>query len=424
MDKVLQRVGRFLGEKFALIDRVYLKKGELPKQTGRNSGVVDGYVDMLPPRPVKGDRYVIRPDSPMLFKGIYYLNFGRNREDRVFKIIGDSEAKAVGTNREASVSGAGVETGKIAVSAGGTLRVMVAAATDRRKMNGVVDEYNGAGILVKTGVLGDNGYFHAEYRVSAETQRVVLRVTGTGSISNIKVWEACGLANHGCVYCWDGLAWREERVMQGVLLGVKGKGYGLVPEEKQFREVCMVSVPKLEIASGVFSGIKKINLRQEVNGEYEVRLFVKRRRLCKAKKEAKALAKNKYWECLEKRKHHVRYTVQWYQPLNVPLSRRFRTTTGCVSLDYSWGDLVRLVFTKAGQISGKTNVVADKYYPSTGLYCRSKHKNRKESDYADYALCLAKKVGGKWIEGEKSYFRIRQFKKVSMEETVCVRVLN
>lgn len=427
MDNILGFVGRFFGEKIALLDKIYAKKGEVGA-VDRGVNFINGYSDALPPRPVLGDKYVIKGGTEALYVGVYYLNFGFNQRDKsVFKVVGDAQAQATGARRLASLAGAGVRTGHIPIRAGASLMLhvgidKVVASMD---VNVSVEEYNAGGGLIQTGALKVGGYERLSYVPDANTVSVVLHVKGSGGIRYIKVWDSVASVpvNFSAVYCWNGSVWEERGVPAGGILRVKGRNFGLMPVGGGFCKVNTVHLPKLEIKGGLLPAGDAIRLLRQTDQEYVVRLYVKRRRIIWVKAANKCMNRTKYYECLRARIHNNSIRVYYLQSEGVVLSRKV-VESGSWFLPYTWKNLVALVFTIGSSIRGKVPApMRIKFYPSTGFSHRNKHDTKINADYADFALCFAKRIGGEWVEGERCYFRLAQKKGVSMEDFVTVRVL-
>lgn len=425
MDKILQRVGRFLGEKFALIDRIYVKKGDVLPKSG--SMPINGFVDKLPPRPVKGDCYMIQPGNDVLYKGIYYLNFGRNhRMADEFKITGDATAIATGSERWATTTGNGVETGFIGVEAGQDLSVYVGVKklADLSAMNIIVEEYGGDNGLIRSSPCSLTYYDSAIHRITGSTTQIKIKVKGSVSIGYIKVWQAGGRTEYDKIYRSTVNGWVKEAIPQGARLGVKGKSFVLVNESGKIRQVETMRLPSLDVYVGVImSPEKQVRLRTSfVNDGYVVRIFAKKRRMCK-RVDKSIVVKNKYFECRFPRRHRWE-EVRWIQPSPVVFSRKEVTTAGEVAeLPFTWQELVNLIFVKGSTIVGSNGFTGDKYYPSTGLAPSSFRIQGEEGDYADVGLCLSKRINRRWVNGEMCYLRIAQSKRIDMMNRVAVRRL-
>lgn len=87
-----------------------------------------------------------------------------------------------------------------------------------------------------------------------------------------------------------------------------------------------------------------------------------------------------------------------------------------------FGHLVFLVFTAGGYIPNEVEFKPTKYYPSNG-FIGKRERGRKEGLYADFAVCLSKKINGKWKNGEMCYFRLCQIKEIPMLAKTSVRLL-
>ena len=427
MENILRFIGRFLGEKIALLDTIYAKKGEVGVSKGGEVYAVDGYVDCLPPRPVKGDKYIIRPGVDDLYMGIYYLNFGFNSRDKsVFKIIGDSQAQAKGTRRTALLTNGDVRTGRITIRQGAKLKLQVGigrvAATNHIQVS--VEEYNHSGGLVKTGSLSVYSYGAMNYIPDPSTVEVVVLLKGNGVVYYVKLWEMLtDQPDYSSLYCWDGVKWDKLGVPQGVVVGVKGKNFGLVSVLEGFRKVGVFFLPKVEIKGGQWAAGNFISLCKPADQDYTLRLYVKRRRSVKIKRFNRKSNRVKYSECLKAREYHPNFTVKRIQVSGVVFSR-LQVLKGKWELPYTWKNLVELVFTQGKNIINRGPLITpSKFYPSTGYHCRDKHRARNRADYADFAMCYAKRIGGEWVEGERCYFRVMP-KRASELESVSVRVLD
>lgn len=430
MENILKLIGKFIGEKFALLDTIYLKRSEALKPKGTTATSINGYVEILPPRPAIGDRYILMPKVKNLYIGIYFLNFGRTGS-KTFKIVGDANAIAAadGANCFASLAGNGAKTGHIPITPNQELKIYtgVASYKDRATMTNTVQEYDLNGTLINSSVCTISAANPQPFIPLANTAAISVHITGTGKIRYIKIWQAAGSPDKQKIYRWDGIAWQTDPIPQGTMLTVKGKTFGLIGEFQRTRQVSLVTIPELPIAVGKMVSTSNIRLTQTLqNDNYIVRIFVKRRRFCK-KLNGKLANQTKYYESIKYRVHNPSAKNVWYQDPRIKLSREIINGEQTNILPYTWFDLVQIVFTKASRITkkegGLAGFVTNKYYPSTGLYCRNKRKRQNQPDYADFAICLSKKVEGKWINGEKTYLRISQCARTDMHTYVMVNNL-
>ena len=431
MEKILQHIGRFLGEKFALIDRIYAKKGEVPEGKGGGVTTVNGYVNMLPPRPVKGDRYVIRPENTTLFTGIYYLNFGFNRKKK-FRIIGDKDAQATLNKNWAITTGSGVKTGLIPFE--GSLLKIYVGVEGRGKHNNLtitIEEYNVNDEMIKSSVCKIPGLEPEDFIPDGNAKKIKIHITGTVPIAYIKVWEGNRAipVNPNMIYFFNGEKWENETVAEGTVLGVKGKTFLLNRYGNRFQVVKLNNIPKIEVKDGVLSANEaaKIPLKNAViNDNYFIRYFCRRRRWCSLST-GKRIHKNKYFECTHSRVFVDSFSkLKWKQVAVPTLFSKFKipveTGKPITEISILFAQLVMLVFTPGIYIPDQIKFETTKYYPSNG-FVGKRERERKEGLYADFAVCLSKKINGKWINGEMCYFRLCQIKKVSMLAKTSVRLL-
>lgn len=433
MEKILQRLGRFLGEKFALIDEVYLKKGEIPAEYDKDISTVNGYVDMLPPRPVKGDKYIIRPGNKKLYTGIYNLNFGfNNKKYKSFHIVGDNKAHASGQGRWANTTGAGVETGMIPFE-GDLLKIYVGVSGGKKhdNLNITVEEYNGSDQMVKSSILVISKLEPENFVPDVHATKIKIRITGTVPIAYIKVWEgkSSRFAEQDKVYFFNGQSWEIRKVTEGAIIGVKGKSYLLNRNIQGFQIREIYNIPKIEIKEGTLSvGLSKnIPLKEPVrNNDYVIRYFCRRRRWCTLAN-GKRVHKNKYFECTHPRvfvdsfstSHWLQRPPSLFSKFTVPVENGELIK----EIPIKFIEFICLVFTPVTNISGLWDFPwINKFYPSNG-FIGKREKAEEEGSYADFAICLSKKLNGKWKNGEMCYFRIIGLKKVRMNSKVSVRLL-
>lgn len=431
MEKILQHIGRFLGEKFALIDRIYAKKGEVPEGKGGGVTTVNGYVDMLPPRPVKGDRYIIRPENTILFTGIYYLNFGFNRK-KDFRIIGDKDAQATLNKNWAYTSGNGIKTGLIPFQ-GSLLKIYVGVEGMGKHSNLTitVEEYNVNDEIIKSSVCKISGLVPENFIPDGNAKKIKIHITGTVPIAYIKIWEGNPdiPVNPNLIYFFNGENWENETVAEGSVLGVKGKTFLLNQYGNRFQVTELNNIPKIEVKEGVLTaGVgTKIPLKNPVlNDDYFIRYFCRRRRWCSLFSK-KRIHKNKYFECTHKRIYVDSFSkVRWKQQAVPPLFSKFKVPVEIgkpiTEIPIMFGHLVFLVFTAGGYIPNEVEFKPTKYYPSNG-FIGKRERGRKEGLYADFAVCLSKKINGKWKNGEMCYFRLCQIKEIPMLAKTSVRLL-
>lgn len=413
MENILKIMGRFVGEKFALLETIYQKKGEVPSSLS-STNVINGYVEMLPPRPVKEDRYIIaNQPQGTLYEGIYHLNFGRNRKNGKFFIIGDNQVKATGTKCWVVINATNeVYTSLIPVHPGANLKIYTGTRKfkSRTGLTHTIEEYDTSGILIKSSVFNVLGPTPTNYTTASNTQTIKLKITGEGEILYIKVWEHTNkIIDHSKIYCWNGKEWVTEKVPENTLITVKGKSFALIHQSHRFNKVSLVTIPKLSLIEGKVTMNQSIKLKSPIiNDNYIFKIFVKRKRLCKRVTNGWGY-KNKYFEILKPRSKGLISSEEWKQPSFSP-SRVPITGDSFDALPYTWNSLLGNIFVFYSMMTNGAKFSQGKLYPRTGLYCRNKHLTRTKFEFADFAICLSKKIGGKWVDGEKTYFRLRQCK--------------
>ena len=429
MENLLKNLGRFIGEKFSLLDTVFLRKEDYHPDRKTNF-TVNGYLPMLPPRPVEGDAYILEPSAQGPYRGIYYLNFGRNkREDGTFQIIGDPEAKAQGNGATANAGGDGIVSGLIPLSAAVPLRIGIAFSEPEtfRAVAVNVDQYNAEGGLLRSSSLAiQSAYYPSDFVPAAGTASVGIRLRGKGGIIYLKVWEKMpsGTSLHK-IYRFRHNTWQTENVPEGQIVAVKGKTFSLVKTAEGFRTFSNVSIPKLCLREGVADINSFMTLKEAVpNDNYYLRIFVRRRRLCKNAERDKVY-KNKYWECRKKRVHNPSaFPIRFAQPADIALSRVRQEGKMIGKLSWKWLQLANTVFTIGKDISvnnSKRTFNLLKHYPSTGLYNKDRHRKAGRPEYADLAICLSKRVNKHFVDGEKTYFRLAVKNSLAKEVVVKVR---
>lgn len=371
--------------------------------------VVDGYVEMLPPRPVPEDRYIIRPDVTDLYAGIYYLNCGRS-SGKGFRIVGDVEAVCPAPDYAdmccyADLGKGDVITGWIPVER--VTSVVVVWGTSGSGVSKTVEQYNEANVLLETDTTTNE---RKQYLLREGVTKLRIRVNQKqgGRFSFVKVFKLNGQAVHNRIYRWMGSGWVTEPVRNGLPVYVKGKEFYLRQRGNAFRKIEEYSIPRLDIVGGEHNMEELIRLKERVAPDNYMLRFYCRRRRCKRKNDGTYYRMSKYCECRYARKHrewpngggHLR----WPQPVLRHNSRQYIVSKRPFDrLELSWKDLFDRVFVSELNIYGKGP--ADNFWPDTGLKCR--HLTNKDfSSYADFGICLAKRINGKLVNGEMTYLRL------------------
>jgi hypothetical protein len=380
--------------------------------------IISGYVDALPPRPVKGDCYVIKEfgkRNPVFnggisghscYEGIYYLNRKRSTEVDV-SYVGDNDAE---------FDDGVIQTGLIELSDDRRLLIwgkstyyLQAGLNDRIKVYYYNENKN------KTGESGD---LRDLIRITVPDGVKYIRVVYTLSnkihrLKYLKVYQVNPKLKFGIVYQFDGTAWVQKTIPQGTVLPMKDGCYILKPfpayGEQIYRPEINSQLPKIQMQSTLFlpdtdkkrwDYIQILNKREVLGKDYNVRIFVKKRF-------GKKKRKKSYYEIKNRRMRRASATSYLPQNNNAILAAASGRQTGNEPyLPYQWQALFFTVFCSVSEMIGNKDHIRDEWVASTGIKKRILTKDGVyySSNRVDFAVCLSKKVKGKRVDGEMTFF--------------------
>jgi hypothetical protein len=398
------------------------------RNSSNGSIIISGYVDALPPRPVKGDCYVIKPKEKRhevfqdsyyyCYEGIYYLN--RNNKKETY--AGDNDAE---------FDGNAIETGLIELSEDRRLVVWGKSTLDTASgINGDIFKlfyYNES--KVKT---GESGNFSGLSKITVPDGVKYIRVIYTIGNNNyrlkfLRVYQVNTDIRPGIVYRFNGTQWERKPIPQGSLLPTKD-GYFILkfnPVSQAYVPELNVRIPKIQIQSTRFvpdtnsnrwDRIQIVNKSEVFLQAYILKTFVRKKFQSRRKKTS-------YYEIKNKREYHVGNSRIPQNETAFNESRSMTRGTHNYLFPVSWQALFFTVFSSITDMTGSKSRIRDEWVASTGIRKRILTEDGiyYTSNKADFAFCLSKKVKGKWIDGEMTYFSMYAGNKTSSMDTDEIR---
>lgn len=390
---------------------------------------IDGYVEALPPRAAIGDCYVLKdygfyddssfPITSYVWQGCYFLK-RKARFENIF----------AGNNYEnENLQLTSINTGLIPLPT--TTKIIIHTSNYDNWVDGIIQFYDSSKQLIST---INNAHLLKNYVYDVPNNcKYITIIVENDKINFLKIWYQNNniLYRSAKIYEFgrDG-QWHIHPIPDAKVINIKGGVEELykTPYNNNgtvYKKRLKCNIPKIHLINVKFD-YNSWRMNQKIiidnneheleNFNYHVKLFIKKKR----KNQPSSSSKISYSEI---NRSNLSGNKNNYLSLEFPYtvakdldSRRIldvlhtnKSTEGKYMLPYTYKELFDYIFTKIDDIiknHDNSSIPLGSFAAATGCYKTTYKETGKVSSYADFAICLSRKIKGKWVDGEKTYFRI------------------